>query len=123
MDTRARFQLYFSLLLFLSLGVLLVSCGQPSPTPKVPAHTSDPVETWIRQHAISLKTSEPGGSDDDLQPLQQIVGNATIVGLGEASHGTHEFFTMKHRILEFLVSHMGFNTFAMENGWDASRPM
>lgn len=123
MDKRARFQFYFRLLLFLSLGVLLVSCGQPSPTPKVPAHTSDPVETWIRQHAIPFKTSEPGGSDDDLQPLQQIVGNATIVGLGEATHGTHEFFTMKHRILEFLVNKMGFNTFAIENGWDVSRSM
>jgi erythromycin esterase len=43
------------------------------------------------------------------------------VGLGEQTHGTHEFFTMKLRVLEFLVKHMGFTTFALENGWDASR--
>jgi erythromycin esterase len=54
---------------------------------------------------------------DDLQPLQQIIGNATIVGLGEGSHGAHEFFTMKQRLLEFLVEKMGFTLFAMEWSW------
>jgi len=111
------------LLVLLTFGIMLVSCSQPSPMPHTPSPKLNLVETWIQQHAIPFKTAEPGGSEQDLQPLKQIVGNATIVGLGEATHGTHEFFTMKHRILEFLVSHMGFNTFAMENGWDASRPM
>jgi erythromycin esterase len=73
------------------------------------------VITWIQQNAISLKTVEPGGSDADLQPLQSLVGNASIVGLGEETHGTHEFFTMKARLVEFLVSRMGFTTFIMEN--------
>jgi len=110
-------------LLMLSLGVALISCNQSAVVPHVPSSASGPVATWIRQHALPFKTAEPGGSDADLQPLKQIVGDATIVGLGEATHGTHEFFAMKHRILEFLVTQMGFNTFAMENGWDASRPM
>ena len=47
-------------------------------------------------------------------PLKDMIGNARIVALGEATHGTHEFFQMKHRMLEFLVEEMGFNTFAME---------
>jgi len=116
-------QLGLHLLALLITSIMLVSCSQLSPMPRTPPPKLDSVETWIRQHAIPFKTAEPGGSDEDLQPFEQIVDNATIVGLGEATHGTHEFFTMKHRILEFLVSHMGFNTFAMENGWDASRPM
>ena len=33
---------------------------------------------------------------------------------GEATHGTREFFEMKHRMLEFLVTQMGFNVFAIE---------
>jgi erythromycin esterase len=49
---------------------------------------------------------------------------ATIVGLGEATHGTHEFFTMDQRMLEFLVKQMGFTTLAFENGnWDPTRPI
>jgi erythromycin esterase len=37
-----------------------------------------------------------------------------LVGLGEATHGTSEFFRMKHRMLEFLVKEMGFTSFYME---------
>ncbi len=108
-------------LLVLSLSISFASCTQATPTPKAPSYTLGTVQTWIGHHVIPFKTDEPSSSDEDLQPLKQIVGNATIVGLGEQTHGTHEFFTMKRRILEFLVTHMGFTTFALENGWDESR--
>lgn len=39
------------------------------------------------------------------------------MGLGEGSHGAHEFFTMKQRVLEYLVEKMGFTLFAMEWSW------
>jgi hypothetical protein len=66
-----------------------------------------------------LKTTDPNAPLDDLAPLQQLIGNASIVGLGEDTHGSHEFFTMKHRLLEFLVEKMGFTMFAMEGSWSA----
>lgn len=43
-----------------------------------------------------------------------------MVGLGEETHGTHEFFAMKERVTEFLVQKMGFTVFALENSWDSS---
>ena len=43
-----------------------------------------------------------------------MVGNARIVSLGEATHGTREFFQLKHRMLEFLASEMGFTIFSIE---------
>ena len=70
--------------------------------------------TWIREHAIPFRTVEAGGSFDDLTPLKKTVGNARIVALGEQTHGTREFFKMKHRLLEFLVSEMGYSIFAIE---------
>ena len=100
------------LLLLVYLSVSLIGCGQSQPTPS-------PVESWITHHALPLKTTDPRASLDDLQPLEQIVGNASIVGLGEATHGSHEFFTMKQRLLEFLVEKMGFTMFAMEGSWSA----
>jgi erythromycin esterase len=72
------------------------------------------VRAWIRDHAIGLTTVEAGNGLSDLQPLRQIVGDARIVALGEAGHGTREFFRLKHRLLEFLVSEMDFNVFAIE---------
>jgi erythromycin esterase len=72
---------------------------------------------WLKANAIPFETTEPNSSFEDLMPLKEMIGNARIVALGEATHGTHEFFQMKQRMLEFLVEEMGFNTFAMEVNW------
>jgi erythromycin esterase len=69
---------------------------------------------WVSTNAIRLETVEAGHGFADLQPLKQIIGPARIVALGEATHGTREFFQLKHRMLEFLVTKMGFNVFAIE---------
>ena len=69
---------------------------------------------WVAQHASPLATSDPNASLSDLAPLKAMIGNAHIVGLGEGTHGTREFFRMKHRILEYLVTEMGFTRFAIE---------
>jgi len=112
---------YYGLIVLLSISLILVGCSQASsPTHR---HTVSAAEaiTWIRQNAIPLKTVEPGGSDADLLPLGPLIENASMVGLGEETHGTHEFFAMKARIAEFLISHLGFTTFVMENDWGPSR--
>jgi erythromycin esterase len=119
-NTSVRLAAFFRLSL-LVLCFLLVSCAQASPPPKATVESLPVVETWIRQNAHPFQTAEPGSADADLQPLMGMVGDAAIVGLGEANHGTHEFFTMKQRIFEYLVEQMSFTTFAFENGWDASR--
>lgn len=49
-----------------------------------------------------------------MQPMGKLVGEARIVALGEATHGTHEFFETKRQLVQFLVETMGFNTVAME---------
>ena len=49
--------------------------------------------------------------------LRALVGQARVVALGEATHGTREFFQLKHRMLEFLVEEMGFRVFAIEANW------
>src|SRR6187399_3224860 len=69
---------------------------------------------WIRANAIPMTTAEPGRGFDDLQPLKKMIGDARIVALGEATHGTREFFQLKHRMLEFLATEMGFTVFSIE---------
>jgi erythromycin esterase len=75
---------------------------------------ADAARDWIREHAIPLATVEAGHGFADLEPIRDIVGDARIVALGEATHGTREFFQLKHRMLEFLVSELGFDIFAIE---------
>jgi erythromycin esterase len=77
------------------------------------------VEQWLAQHAISLRGVEAGQGFADLAPLQNVLKDARIVALGEATHGTREFFQFKHRMLEFLVTQMHFNVFAIEASFPA----
>jgi erythromycin esterase len=69
---------------------------------------------WLRRTAIPFDTQRAGNGFADLQPLKSVIGDARIVSLGEATHGTREFFEMKHRLLEFLATEMGFKYFSIE---------
>lgn len=69
---------------------------------------------WLRKSAVPLKTAEAGNGFDDLEPFRSMVGDARIVSLGEGTHGTREFFQMKHRLTEFLATEMGFTIFSIE---------
>ncbi len=68
--------------------------------------------------------AEPFGSIDtvDLRPLLERVGDARIVLLGEATHGTSEFYRMRERISRELIVKKGFRFIAIEGDWpDAAR--
>ena len=81
------------------------------------------VSAWLAESAIPLKVLEAGNGFDDLQQLKPILKDVRIVGLGEGTHGTHEFFQLKHRLLEFLVRGMGFTLLVMEGGYASSLPI
>ncbi|MET9954692.1 erythromycin esterase family protein [Streptomyces sp. NPDC006339] len=53
----------------------------------------------------------------DDRALDRVVGSAKVVGIGEATHSSAEFFETKHRIFERLVEERGFTTFALEANW------
>lgn len=96
-------------------GVVLGPDGRPTSGALVAAIPAPPeVLTWLKQAAIPLSTVEAGHGFADMQPLRDVVGKARVVALGEATHGTREFFQLKHRMLEFLVEQMGFSVFGVE---------
>lgn len=58
----------------------------------------------------------------DLRPLLRRIGQARVVLIGEASHGTSEFYRMRQRITRVLIEEKGFNFVAAEADWpDAAR--
>ncbi|MFE4973937.1 erythromycin esterase family protein [Kitasatospora sp. NPDC056651] len=69
--------------------------------------------------AQPLRTTEPGGGTADLRALGSMIGDAEVVGVGEATHGSHEFFAMKQRLFRYLVEEKGFTTFALETSWSS----
>jgi erythromycin esterase-like protein len=69
------------------------------------------VVSSIKQWAYPLQ------SKNDLQPLFDRIGDARIVMLGEASHGTHEYYTWRAHISKKLIEEKGFNFIAVEGDW------
>ncbi|SEF84614.1 erythromycin esterase family protein [Paenibacillus sp. UNC499MF] len=99
----------------------LVGCGHADPKTEVSVTASNPtnqIAQWFEAQAKPIKTTDSTASFDDLKPLNDMVGSASIVGLGEATHGAREVFTMKHRIVNYLVSEKGFTNLVLEEGWD-----
>ena len=71
----------------------------------------------IRAAAVPLH-----GDDGDWDALMDLVGDARLVLLGEASHGTHEFYRARARITQRLITEKGFTAVAVEADWpDAYR--
>jgi erythromycin esterase-like protein len=62
------------------------------------------------------------GSPRDYDPLLDRIGDARLVLLGGASHGTHEFYRERAQITQRLVKEKGFTAVAVEADWpDAYR--
>jgi protein-L-isoaspartate(D-aspartate) O-methyltransferase len=67
-------------------------------------------------------SAEPFDAIDsaDLEPLLQRIGDARVVLLGEASHGSSEFYRMRARITRELIARKGFTFVAIEGDWPAA---
>jgi len=73
----------------------------------------------LNEVIVPIKTMNPDSSFSDLDFLKQTLENRDIVSLGEATHGTKEFFLYKVRLTQFLVSELGFKAIAFESDFSA----
>lgn len=71
------------------------------------------VSTVIEQHA------NPFESVADLDLLHHEIENQRLVLMGEATHGTSEFYTWRAEISKYLISEKGYNFIAVEGDWPA----
>ena len=62
-------------------------------------------------------SSRPLESADHLDPLLEQIGDARFVLLGEASHGTSEFYTWRAELSRRLIREKGFSFIAVEGDW------
>ncbi len=75
---------------------------------------------WLEKAAaplFSVDAVPPGtpAAFKDLKTFGEIVGDARIIALGEATHGTSEFFRLKNRLLSYAVEQLGVRVFAIED--------
>ena len=98
----------------LSMLGTVVICSLTFATRALAQEPSADELAWLKAHVIELKSVNAGTGFDDLRPLKDLIGPARIVALGEGTHGTREFFQMKHRLVEYLATELGFTIFAIE---------
>ena len=98
----------------------------PAPPPPAPP-TIVPASARAGVHAVTTlvhESAQPFSSiaDADLGPLLERIGDCSVVLLGEASHGTSEFYALRDRITRELIVGKGFTAVAVEADWpDAAR--
>src|SRR2546430_15991557 len=81
----------------------------------MPAH--DEIVSVIRDHARAAAAGQ-----DAFAPLLERAGEARLVLLGEASHGTHEFYARRAELTKRLIRDHGFQAVVAEADWpDAHR--
>jgi erythromycin esterase len=116
-----------TLVLLAALAVLGTAAGtaagaayqaaRPAAAAGPPTESATAVVAALDRGAHPLRTVEPGGGTRDLRPLDRMIGDARVVGVGEATHSSHEFFALKDRVFRHLVETKGFRTFALEAPW------
>ena len=81
-------------------------------------HVHDPADLdAVRRAALPLS-----GGASELDALISMIGEAEVVMIGEATHGTHEFYRMRSDITRRLVAEKRFSAVAIEGDWpDAYR--
>jgi erythromycin esterase len=77
--------------------------------------TEAEVDERLADEVSSLITALHGW--EDLDPLIQRIGDARYVLLGEASHGTSEFYTWRRQLTQRLIREKGFSFIAVEGDW------
>ena len=87
--------------------------------PLIPTQRAKVIRKNLSQ--VIADVAEPFGNLDELSTLAERFARRRVVLLGEATHGTAEFYDARARITEKLVKHHGFNIVAVEADWpDAS---
>ena len=66
----------------------------------------------LKNERISLNVKSP-----DFDNLLDEIKNRKIVLIGESTHGTHEFYSLRSKITKKLIEDHGFNTVAIEGDW------
>ena len=68
----------------------------------------------ISEHALPL-------CDASLNKMMEAIGEAQIVMIGEASHGTSEFYTIRAELSKKLIEQKGFQLIAVEGDWPSAQ--
>ncbi|MFT3827012.1 MAG: erythromycin esterase family protein [Chitinophagaceae bacterium] len=83
------------------------------------ANAQDSVLAWVKKNSRSVDMQQQPAFVKAMQPVLKKMAGYSVVGLGEGTHGTSEFQTVRTYISQYLAEKEGFNIICLENsfGW------
>jgi erythromycin esterase len=103
----------------LHLGILIIGAALSATAQKTTQTARDSAHVWVQQHASPVSINNYREFVQDIKPLFNSMAAAQVVGLGEGTHGTSEFQTVRAYITRYLCEEKGFAVICLENsyGW------
>lgn len=103
----------------------LLACSKEVPIVEIPESddcfiTVDAkacINALVNRHAIEFSSADPNVCESQLDSLVNYFKGADIVGLGEATHGSSEFFKFKDKLFRCLVDQLDFKSIIFEIPW------
>lgn len=109
-----------SFILILVFVLIIFSCQkEPSPVelqegqPSLLTADEKAIINELNLYVTPCTSALPNSDPTELKVLDELA-DARILGLGEATHGTKEFFQMKHRVFKYMVENHGYKIFGFE---------
>jgi erythromycin esterase-like protein len=88
----------------------------------MPKKTDGEYQPLLKKLTAAIHPLTSRSIEERFSPLLDQIGDASFVLLGEASHGTHQFYAARAKITQLLIGRKGFNAVAVEADWpDAYR--
>jgi len=78
------------------------------------SHPQSQVKIGKANETVYQLTPNKTNDLDELLPLEALLKDRKVVGMGEATHGTKEFFNMKAKMFKFLATRCGYRIFTIE---------
>ena len=88
---------------------------QQNPSPEPQAGFLQPANVLV--HSLQQHLQPLNGDENDYDALLELIGPARFALLGEASHGTQEFYRERAAITRRLITEKGFTAIAVEADW------
>lgn len=104
-------------------GVLVIGAAAACTDSNSPDEVEDDPVQWVQETAVPLSSVEADDPDAPLadaaglESVDELVADATVVGLGESAHGLGDQFTLRQRLARHLVETQGFRTIAFEEDY------
>ncbi|MFM8914465.1 MAG: erythromycin esterase family protein, partial [Flammeovirgaceae bacterium] len=113
------FKVFCLVTVFLAMAFSCNKRNDPGPSAKEVFETLN--SQGFGNLTFPVTSLTPSASTDDLTFLNTFLSEKPIVALGESTHGTSEFFTFRHRMIQHMVQQLNFRVIAVETNFSTAQ--